>query len=107
MEGAQKVHPGGGLRCERASQLQASLQIMSAAAPAGLEMRMWSQAVRARPLYSPLFLLSVDSLQLSKLPPFFFNLFIYFFGWSYETGATSIILQENTSVAFNPAGDQD
>lgn len=81
---------------------------MSAATPAGLEMRMWSQAVKARPLYSPLFLLSVDSLQLSKLLPFFFLfIYIYFFGWSYETGATSIILQENTSVAFNPARDQD
>lgn len=104
----QKVHPGGGLRGEQASQLQACSQITSAAAPACLEMRMWSQAVKACPLYSPLFLLSVDSLQLPKLPPFFIiYLYLFFFGWSYKTGATSIILQENTSVAFNPARDQD
>lgn len=33
--------------------------------------------------------------------------FFFFFGWSYKARATSIILQENTSVVVNPARDQD
>lgn len=58
-------------------------------------------------LFIPRYFSSPSTLSSFQSFLHFLNLFIFLFGWSYKNGPTSIILQENTSVAFNPARDQD